>query len=94
MSTYLYLQCETHTPRLRADSESGQHLYDLEQIRSDIANRAAIVAAWRDDWRPDDGPTYWRSNTARFLAEHPHCVIGIIDEYGRNHPLTEEKDKS
>lgn len=30
--------------------------------------------------------------TALFLAAHPHCHLGIVDEYGREHP-TEEKDR-
>ena len=32
MSTWLYLRCESHDPPLKNDVESGQHLYDLEQI--------------------------------------------------------------
>lgn len=28
---------------------------------------------------------HYRRNTARFLAEHPNCQIGVVDEYGRTH---------
>lgn len=87
MSTYVYLRCEDHDPPLRASDESGQHLYDLEQIRADIANRVAIVAALEDDWTVDDS---FRRATARFLAKHPKCRIGIVDEYRVVHALTEE----
>lgn len=45
MSTYIHLQCLSHHPPLVAESESGQHLYDLPQLREDIANRDLIVQA-------------------------------------------------
>lgn len=53
MSTYLYLACLDHDPPLFADDESGQHLYDLPQIRADIARRAEMVAQvpYRDPGR-------------------------------------------
>ena len=87
MSTYLYLKCLDHDPQLFADDESGQHLYDLDQIRADVANREAIVAAATLDIRPDD---YFRRHTARFLYAHPKCRIGIEDEYGTEHPTEVE----
>lgn len=82
MSTWLYLRCESHNPPLKNDDESGQHLYELEQIWDDLDNRDRIAAAWNDDMIPDD---YFRRHTARFLAAHPHCQIGVIDEYGYTH---------
>ena len=82
MSTWLYLRCESHTPPLENTGESGQHLYDLEQIWADLDNRDQIAANWRDGFFPED---HFRRNTARFLAEHPHCQIGVVDEYGRTH---------
>lgn len=86
MSTYVYLECLDHDPPLSAEGESGQHLYDLPQIRADIANRERIVTNLRDGWDPDD---HFRRNTARFLAAHPKCRIGIRDEYGVEHPTTD-----
>ena len=82
MSTWLYLRCESHDPPLENDGESGQHLYDLEQIWADINNRDVIAAAWLNHFFPDD---HFRRNTASFLAKHPHCQIEVIDEYGRIH---------
>lgn len=86
MSTYLYLVCLDHTPPLRAASESGQHLYDLPQVRADIAARDAhlAVVSASDGDVPYLG--YFRSATVRFLVDHPRCRIGIRDEYGREHP--------
>lgn len=84
MSTWLYLECRTHDPVLTSAGESGQHLYDLDQIHSDIANRELIVQALRAEIF--DTSSHFRANTARFLAEHPKCDIGIRDEYGREHP--------
>lgn len=86
MSTWLYLTCLDHDPVLEASGESGQHLSDLAQIRADLANREAIIYAWDDDWTTID---HYRRNTAYFLTRHPKCRIGIRDEYGTTHPLTE-----
>lgn len=82
MSTYLYLRCDSHDPPLENDSQSGQHLYDLDQIFRDIEDRELIVAAWNDDMYPRDS---FRYATAAFLAGHPHCQITVVDEYGRIH---------
>ena len=86
MSTYLYLQCEDHDPPLSATEESGQHLYDLPQIRDDIANRDLLVAAAKDGMEMDG---YFRRNTLRFLRQHPKCRLGIWDEYGDEHPVAQ-----
>lgn len=92
MSTYIYLFCRDHSPVIRANGESGQHLTDLPQLRQDIANRDAIVHALQAlDFYPHDN---YRSNTADFLAAHPRCHLGIIDEYGREHPTEEESEES
>jgi hypothetical protein len=88
VSTWIYLRCEDHDPPLQADGESGQHLYDLPQVRADLLNRDALVAAWRDDLRP--GRDHFRSNTIRFLVAHPRCHIRIWDEYGVEHSTEEE----
>ena len=90
MSTYIYLTCRDHSPVIQADDESGQHLSDLPQLRQDIANRDAIVHAMQElDLYPYDR---YRRNTARFLAAHPHCSLGIVDEYGNEHPIEEESE--
>ena len=82
MSTWLYLECADHDPPITADEESGQHLYDLTNIRADLRNRELIVAnAKNGDWPTD----YYRVHTARFLAQHPKCRIVIRDEYGNLH---------
>jgi len=88
MSTWIYLRCEDHTPPLMADDESGQHLYDLPQIRADIAGRDALVAAIKDGLTVDD---YFRRHTARFLVQHPKCRLSIQDEYGDEHPLIDDE---
>ena len=88
MSTYIYLLCRDHSPVIQADGESGQHLSDLPQLRQDIANRDVIVHALQVLDLYYDGS--YRGNTARFLAAHPRCHLGIVDEYGREHPIEEE----
>lgn len=89
MSTYLYVACLDHDPPITAYEESGQHLYDLPQIRADIANRDALAEAWRDDVQPRG---YYRLHTVAFLVAHPKCHLGIRDEYDRWHPLVEKAD--
>lgn len=92
MSTYIYLVCLDHDPPLIAEEESGQHLYDLPQIRADIAARDAlyiVIDASEYQDVPDMG-SYFRSRTARFLAGHRKCRIGIRDECGTEHPTTSE----
>jgi hypothetical protein len=86
MSTDLYLECLDHDPPLIAYDESGQHLSDLAQIRADLADRDRISATHADGWAH---PNYFRRNTARFLAAHPTCRIGIRDECGVEHPVVE-----
>lgn len=93
MSTWVYLTCRDHEPPLLAADESGQHLYDLPRIRQEVADREQIADAnhW---WQGGDGDPdgYFRANSARFLAAHARCRIGITDEYGREHPTTDEDD--
>lgn len=100
MSAYLYLQCLSHTPPIEAEDESGQHLYDLPQIRADIADRERIAALVNDN---GDGPWWgdadefahhFRRNTARFLAVHPACQLGIVDEYGGQWMTTADDEGS
>ena len=87
MSTYVYLECRDHNPPLTSDGEVGQHLCDLPRIRAEIAGRAHFVA--QAEHYPDYG-CHFVNNAARFLTQHPHCRIGIRDEYNREHPLTGE----
>ena len=88
MSTYLYLECLNHAPALRSEDESGQHLYDLPQIQTDVANRGNWCALSDDDWDyAEPGFHFFRRNTIRFLRAHPLCSIGVRDEYGVVHPI-------
>ena len=89
MSTWLYLVCLDHTPPLKAEDESGQHLSDLTHIRADIADRDVLVPQWEAYTFHPDHHVYFRRNTMRFLAAHPTCHVGIKDEYGNDHAVTE-----
>ena len=94
MSTYLHLVCLDHDPPLVAEEESGQHLYDLPQIRADIAAREELVASasmW-ENWKTVD--EYFRRNTANFLVQHQKCRIGIQSEYGVDYPITEYPEET
>ena len=71
-------------PHISADGESGQHLYDLPDVREDIRRRAE----WTPERVDESGGVHWfRRNSRRFLSQHPHCRIVIRDEYGREHPI-------
>lgn len=90
MSTWIYLTCEDHDPPLIAGDESGQHLYDLPNIRKDIADRAALIAAWEAEDGSFADLEYFTQRSAWFLRHHPKCRIGIIDEYGVRYPVEDE----
>src|SRR5699024_9398687 len=89
MSTNIYLQCDNHNPPIRSTSEVGQHLTDLKEIRNDLAHRDTITKAVELDYWPEEGIYHFRTATARFLRDHPHCTISIWDQYGKQHPLEE-----
>lgn len=88
MSTYLYLQCDSHDPPLVSDGEVGQHLYDLPAIRTHIGNRRLYADMARHDVMLDAHGDHFAGTAFRFLTAHPKCAITIIDEYGRPHPIT------
>ena len=79
MSTYLSLACLDHDPPLVAEDESGQHEYDLPDIRADLRDRDVLVRLWYAD---PGMQNYFRNHTCRFLARHRDCRIGIVSEYG------------
>jgi hypothetical protein len=99
MSTYLYLECHSHAPPLRAPDESGQHLYDLPHLRATLRMGSEKIKdyllqyryeSYADGWDVFHG--YYFGNTARFLKEHPGCDIKIIDELGVEHPTFDPDD--
>lgn len=89
MSTNIYLQCDNHNPPIQSTSEVGQHLTDLQQIRNDLTHRDTITKAIELDYWPQEGYSHFRTATARFLRDHPHCTISIWDQNGKQHPLEE-----
>lgn len=97
MSTYFHLVCTCHNPPLVAQEESGQHHYDLPRIRADIAMREVLVRKYRGEDGTFDMKSivgYFSYNSAKFLAEHEGCVIGIRDEYGVGYPVKEPQEEA
>ena len=92
MSTTVYLQCLAHDPPLQSD-EVGQHLYNLDDVRQWIADRKLLVDCVKKDYHLDGGNPNWLYTTAWFLYHHQECDIGIIDEYGNEHPIVKPDDK-
>lgn len=84
MSTYLYLACKDHDPVLIADRESGQHMYDLREIREDYRDRDVLVPRFEQG---SLSPTYFSRATLRFLSKHQNCNVTIMDEYGDGYPI-------
>jgi len=80
----MYLTCMDHDPPLLADDESGQHHYDLPRIWREIENREEVANRMHDNWTNIE--EYFESRSAKFLAAHPRCDIGVTDEYGVRHP--------
>ena len=76
--TYISLQCLSHRPPLVAEGESGQHLYDLPQLREDIAQAVALGWAHHPDGIAALSVDCWPEERFRlFLREHPTCLLGI-----------------
>lgn len=90
MSTYLYLQCIAHDPPITASAESGQHLYDLDRLREELAHREVYAKASKAGATFNDQYT---NATAHFLSEHPLCPLKIVDEYGTFHPIVKDEEK-
>lgn len=89
MSTYLYVRCLSHNPPLVSEEESGQHTYDLEQIRVDLAmDRDELLRRLREGLL-----TYFSRDTARFISHHKGCPVDIIDEYGCAYPAVKDETK-
>ena len=96
MSTYLYLQCDSHTPPLQSPHEVGQHLRDLPRIREEINRREDLYRAHQHGYLgyESDYDSLFTRTLRTFLIQHPHCDLQIVDEYGDTHPLeTEASDK-
>ena len=96
MSTYLYLQCDSHNPPLQSPHEVGQHLRDLPRIREEINRREDLYRAYQHGYLGYESESggYFTRFLREFLIQHPHCDLQIVDEYGDTHPLeTEASDK-
>lgn len=96
MSTEYNLLCLSHDPPVVSDSVDGwlaTNSWGLGQLRAHVADRERVARLYREtegEWPPmDERDRHW---TARFLAMHPNCTLGIIDEYSRTHPLEEPHD--
>jgi hypothetical protein len=96
MSTWLYLECRDHTPALRGEEEVGQHEWDLPRLRKvlvmdpDRIKQALEKYKYDsqvDPWDEEHG--YFFGNTIRFLVQHPHCNLWIVDEMEQVRPLEE-----
>lgn len=91
MSTYLYLVCLTHDPHPRSD-EVGHNLDRLRNIREEISNREELLKLVDLADRMDFELDHWdvpKKIMLNFFKEHRECELGIVDEYGKTHPLVE-----
>ena len=89
MSTYLYLVCEDHDPRLFSAEEVSQHTEtEIERVRGWVKDRKKIV-------RVEDGELmmtgeYMLDNAIRFLKSHMDCRLTAQDEYGEKYTVMPE----
>jgi len=104
MSTYWYFECLDHDPPLRSEDEFTQHTDD-EWFRQAVAMASNRPVEDIDDgyWRmlsvrfggmdseEDMSRAYFTGNARRFLLRHPHCRLGLVNEYGERRELREEK---
>lgn len=87
MGTWIYLQCDSHTPPIPSDDEVGQRLSDLPDVRRHIKNREIYRAMAEQDLSLDTEGDHYAGNAFRFLTTHPECNVSIRDEHGNTHPL-------
>lgn len=88
MSTWHYLECVSHEPALRSTEEVEQHAGTavLDCIRDLVRLRAVTI----EDWLDYENDRYV-SNAMRFVANHPHCAIDLVTEYGDREHLKEQR---
>ena len=95
MSTWLYLQCLDHDPPITSADEVGQHLYNLADIRREVANRELLYNAHAAGLTGGDynvGCGRFTDNARAFLLQHPRCNLRIVDEYGQEHPIEDDRE--
>lgn len=92
MSTFIYLRCDHHDEPILSEEESGQHRYDLPQLRFDWINRKhwlqyidhfpdALTQGW-------DHLSYFQRHTYSFLRDHADCgTPAVVDEYGGTYSI-------
>lgn len=88
MSTWMYLVCPSHEAPVKSDGESGQHTYDVPQVRFDWLRRdhwLQYIDRFPDTLTRDyDHLSYFQRNTFAFLRDHRDCTEApyIESEYG------------
>ena len=83
MSTYWYFECLDHSPFVRSVDEFTQHT-------DDTAFKGGIALAHSRPIDPESvSGEYFERNARHFLIHHPHCNLGIINEYGERRDLPE-----
>lgn len=97
MSTYWYFECRDHSPVLRSADEFTHHTEDRwfwESIA--LANSRPVDpddgAYWRTEFSDDTERSrlYFTMHARSFLALHPTCTIGIVNENGERRDLPTE----
>lgn len=87
MSCALYVTCHSHhTSLISSDGEVGHRLSDLPQVREWIRERDFLARCISDDFSDSIDVNGCMGNAARFFHQHPHCLLGIRDENGRDYP--------
>lgn len=90
MSTCWYYECLDHEPPIRSTDEFTQHTDDrhyesgIGLIGQRPVTRDDRYFTRSDLWRTEQSlsEAYFRMNATTFLADHPTCRIGLVNEYG------------
>ena len=87
MSTYWYFECLDHDPPIQSEDEFTQHTDDYP-FREGV--RLALSRPVPEDWwdRKTLADNYFTAHACRFLANHPTCSLGLLNEYGERRPLS------
>jgi hypothetical protein len=92
MSTSWYFECLDHEPPIVSDMEFTQHTDD-EHFQRALKLVEARPLAEEPGVCPSDDPgriasfEYFDRNARQFLRQHPHCSLGLLNEYGDRRPV-------
>jgi len=82
VSTYWGYACRSHSPELRSEAWFNHGDGALRKTLDSYRAGNWPTDEW-DDPLPMSHQGYLTTSPIAWLREHPHCEVGIINEYGK-----------